>query len=72
MVRARPHEILEQHYLVVAELEGIAEKEYPRAYRLLKHGRDRDDLSDSCDGIPGEADTGENVLDGLDNEVVAV
>ena len=36
------------------------------------HGRDRDYISDSCDGIPGEADAGENALNGLGKEVVAI
>jgi hypothetical protein len=36
------------------------------------HGRDRNDISDSCDGLPGEADAGENALNGLGREVVAI
>lgn len=36
------------------------------------HGGDRDYISDSCDGIPGEADAGENALNGLGKEVVAI
>jgi hypothetical protein len=34
------------------------------------HGRDGDHISDSCDGIPGEADAGENALNGLGKAVV--